>query len=110
MHDYEFMASWISSTAEWVGARALEFSFLYQDRFDDRTAGPRPFKIVADLSDDGTELNFRNGSDLSQSNNSNQLYTHVPWYRCGEPSCLPGVAPMAPFDSQPALARCRLGS
>ena len=107
------MSSWISSTAEWVGSRALEFSFLYQDRFDDLGAGPRPFKIVADLSDDGWELNFRDGSDLSLWNNSNQLYTHVPWYRCGEPSCLAGCAHSAAgrsSDNQPALACCRLGS
>jgi len=75
---------WMSLTATWAGERTLHFTAVYMDEFGlNYGAGvPTPVvrNLVAELSADGAELTWVNGTDFAYG--SSQLFTHVTWYRC----------------------------
>ena len=66
-----------ATQAEWTGPRSALFKFKYEDRFNGHD---RELDIQADFSEDGSTLSFVNGTSLI--NGSQQLFTHVTWYRC----------------------------
>ena len=66
-----------ATEAEWTGPRSALFKFKYTDRFNGHA---RQLDIQADFAEDGSTLSFVNGTSLV--NGSQQLFTHVTWYRC----------------------------
>jgi hypothetical protein len=71
-------APWGRSVGTWLDARTIGFDVTYNDWMDPSVRQTR--SLVAEISDDGSELRFVNGTDMRYGHT--QLWTHVPWVRC----------------------------
>ena len=76
-YDAFHFGGWQLATGVWIALRRVLFTFHYWDRF---TFYNETKQYEAEVSEDGTELNFV--GERALVNGSTQLYTHVPWYRC----------------------------